>query len=111
MSLTTVSLTTVTANPAENLSHEDGVELRAGVGTVLNAVAVFCEECSAMVGDRMHVGGRSGISANGQAGKGNAGAWQSDARSGAWVDLQSTAGEQSAALYQLLDEVFAGLFE
>ena len=48
---------------------------------------------------------------SGQAGKGNAGAWQSDARSGAWVDLQSTAGEQSAALYQLLDEVFAGLFE
>lgn len=111
MSLTTVSLTTVTANPAENLSHEDGVELRAGVGTVLNAVAVFCEECSAMVGDRMHVEGRSGMSAHGQAGKGNAGAWQSDARSGAWVDLQSTAGEQLAALYQLLDEVFAGLFE
>lgn len=106
-----MSLTTLTANPAESLSHQDGVGLWAGVGTVLNAAAVFCEECFAMVGDSMHVEGRSGISTNGQAGKGNAGAWRPDAHSGVWVDLQSTAGEQSAALYQLLDEVFAGLFE
>ena len=81
------------------------------MAVLLNAATDFEKEFLAMAGDKLHADGRSGVSARGQAGNGSAGAWRQDAPGGAMVDLQATAVEQSTALYQLLDDVFAALYE